>query len=233
MASGIARASGTHPPVSAELVSAPPALVAGEISVTDVRKSFEVTRALDGCTFTASAGRDPRDLRRQRLRQEHAGQGDVRRAAGRRRVRFPFWAHAHQSPHDARAIGIATVFQEVLVADESSIVDNLYLGADHLWSRVLPAKAKISAARALMAELTGADIDVEMLVGTLPLSVKQWITIGRALLSKPKVLILDESSAALDLDSTERLFDKDARVARSRVGRAHRHPSHRRADPHQ
>ena len=38
--------------------------------------------------------------------------------------------------------------------------------------------------------------------------MKAWITIGRAFLRNPKVLILDESSAALDFDSTERLFAK-------------------------
>jgi len=42
----------------------------------------------------------------------------------------------------------------------------------------------------------------------LPLGIKQWITIGRALLRQPRALILDESSAALDLDSTQRLFAK-------------------------
>ena len=96
----------------------------------------------------------------------------------------------------------------MLVADECSIVDNLFLGADHLWSRSLSTAAKLRAARSLMAELTGSELEVEMLVGGLPLSIKQWIVIGRALLSRPKVLILDESSAALDLDSTERLFAK-------------------------
>lgn len=60
----------------------------------------------------------------------------------------------------------------------------------------------------MMAELTGEDIDPFALVGTLPLGIKQWITIGRALLRNPKILILDESSAALDFDSTERLFAK-------------------------
>ncbi|MET1026713.1 MAG: ATP-binding cassette domain-containing protein, partial [Dongiaceae bacterium] len=98
--------------------------------------------------------------------------------------------------------------QEVLVADECSVVDNLYLGADLLWSKSLPMKTKIRDAAAMMAELAAIEIDVEAPVGTLPLSIKQWITIGRALLQRPKVLILDESSAALDLDSTERLFDK-------------------------
>jgi ribose transport system ATP-binding protein len=59
-----------------------------------------------------------------------------------------------------------------------------------------------------MSELVGFDLDLDTLVGELPLSLKQWITIGRALLTDPKVLILDESSAALDFDSTERLFRK-------------------------
>ncbi len=63
-----------------------------------------------------------------------------------------------------------------------------------------------------MRDLTGEAIDVHDLVGTLPLGVRQWITIARALVISPKVLILDESSAALDFDSTERLFAAHARA---------------------
>jgi len=59
-----------------------------------------------------------------------------------------------------------------------------------------------------MSELAGLEIDPERLASGLSLGVKSWIAIGRALLWKPKVLILDESSAALDFDSTERLFTK-------------------------
>jgi ribose transport system ATP-binding protein len=72
----------------------------------------------------------------------------------------------------------------------------------------MSASARLRAAEALMEDLTGGHVDCEDLVGTLPLSIKQWITIGRALLIRPRILILDESSAALDLDSTERLFAK-------------------------
>ena len=112
------------------------------------------------------------------------------------------------SPIEAKELGIANVYQEVLVADECSVLDNLYLGADNLFSANLGREDKIAKAQKLMRELLGFDLDLDMLVGELPLSIKQWITIARALLTDPKVLILDESSAALDFESTERLFNK-------------------------
>jgi ribose transport system ATP-binding protein len=177
------------------------------ISLVGVRKSFDVTRALDGCSFSASLGEihaifGGNGCGKSTLAKVISGVLPV--DSGQVNV----LGHTPNSPGDARAIGIATVFQEVLVADECSVLDNLYLGADRLWSRTLSTSAKARAAQALMTELTGLDLGLDTLVGTLPLSVKQWITIGRALLTKPKILILDESSAALDLDSTERLFAK-------------------------
>ena len=190
-----------------ESAVAPPVSVTGEISVTDVRKTFGVTKALDGCNFSASLGEihaivGGNGCGKSTLAKVMSGVLPV--DSGKVSV----IGHTPASPHDARAAGIATVFQEVLVADECSVVDNLYLGADRLWSKSLPMKAKIRDASIMMKELAAIDMDVEAPVGTLPLSIKQWITIGRALLWKPKVLILDESSAALDLDSTERLFAK-------------------------
>ena len=177
------------------------------VSVVDVHKAFGVTKALDGCTFSA------------RLGEIHAivggnGCGKSTMAKVMSGVQIPdsgqisILGHAPRSPLEARRAGIATVFQEVLVADECSVVDNLFVGSDGLWSKSRPTREKIDIADSLMRELTGVEIDPEVLVGGLPLSIKQWITIGRALLAEPKVLILDESSAALDLDSTERLFGK-------------------------
>ena len=112
------------------------------------------------------------------------------------------------SPVEAKALGIANVYQEVLVTDECSVLDNLYIGADNLFSATIGPEEKVAKASALMGELLGFDLDLATLVGDLPLSIKQWITIARALLTDPKILILDESSAALDFDSTERLFQK-------------------------
>lgn len=112
------------------------------------------------------------------------------------------------TPHEAREIGISNVFQEVLVADECSVLDNLYLGADGLLGSSVNREERLRKAGALMEELLGFALDLNVAVGELPLSIKQWITIARAILTEPRVLILDESSAALDFESTERLFRK-------------------------
>lgn len=115
---------------------------------------------------------------------------------------------AATTPHEARELGISNVFQEVLVADECSVLDNLYLGSDGLLGGSGNREERDARAHALMAELLGFELDLNTVTGDLPLSIKQWITIARAILTEPKVLILDESSAALDFESTERLFRK-------------------------
>ena len=187
--------------------SAAPSTARDVVSVLGVRKIYGVTRALDGCSFSARRG------------EIHAivggnGCGKSTLAKVMSGVVLPdsgqlsILGHTPHTPLEARRAGIATVYQEVLVADACSVADNLFVGSDHLFTKTRPSADKLARARALMRELTGLDIDPEMDTGGLPLSVKQWITIGRALLMNPEVLILDESSAALDLDSTERLFAK-------------------------
>lgn len=109
------------------------------------------------------------------------------------------------SPIVARHLGIATIFQEILVADCATVTENLFVGSGGLLRREPSRREARDRSRALMRRFTEEDIDPDQIVGTLPLSVKQWIVIGRALLAEPKVLIFDESSAALDLDSTARL----------------------------
>lgn len=117
-----------------------------------------------------------------------------------------------QTPIAAREIGLATIFQEVLVADEASILDNLYVGRDGLFRATSNRASREAEAAVLMTRLLGRQIDLNAAVGSLPLSVRQWIVIARAILCTPKVLILDESSAALDLDATVRLHTEISRL---------------------
>ncbi len=177
------------------------------IEITQVRKTFGPTVALSGVSLRAYEG------------EVHAiiggnGSGKSTLAKVISGVLIPdsgqvsILGKAATSPHEARELGISNVFQEVLVADECSVLDNLYLGADGLFGSSVSKEERYARASALMAEFLGFDIDLNVAAGELPLSLKQWITIARAILTDPKVLILDESSAALDFDSTERLFRK-------------------------
>ena len=177
------------------------------VVVRNVKKFFGPTRALDGVNFTARAG------------EIHAVVGGngcgkstmAKVASGILPVdsgSVSVLGETPSTPAESKAIGISTVYQEVLVADEATVVDNIFMGADALFSKNLSQDRKVARAAELMHELVGEPVDPFALVGTLPLGLKQWITIARALVNDPKILVLDESSAALDFDSTERLFAK-------------------------
>ena len=177
------------------------------ISVTNVSKFFGPTRALDNCSFSARAGEihaivGGNGCGKSTLAKIISGVLPIDHG------QFSILGETPSTPAESRAVGIATVYQEVLVADESTVMDNLFMGTDALFTKNNSFNQKVAQSAAMMRELAGEEIDPFSLVGTLPLGIKQWITIGRSLLRDPKILILDESSAALDFDSTERLFAK-------------------------
>ena len=180
----------------------------GDIYVQDAHKTFGVTKALNGCSFNANFGEihaivGPNGCGKSTLAKVLSGIIPVDKG------KVSILGHTPTSPVMARSLGIATVFQEVMIAEEASVVDNLFIGSDYFWYKTMTQREKSQRAEELMDELVGEYVDPNTLAMNLSLSVKAWITIGRAFLREnTKVLILDESSAALDFDSTERLFNK-------------------------
>jgi ribose transport system ATP-binding protein len=95
-----------------------------------------------------------------------------------------------------------------MIAEEATVYENLFIGYDSFFGKKLAHRERVEKAASIMLELAGEFVDPYTIASQLSLGMKAWITIGRAFLRNPKVLILDESSAALDFDSTERLFAK-------------------------
>jgi ABC-type sugar transport system ATPase subunit len=111
-----------------------------------------------------------------------------------------------KTPRDAQSRGIFTSFQEVLVAESCSVLDNVWLGADDTWQSRVPKRDKIARARQMLGDLLGREIDLSMAVEELSLSDRQACGIVRALVREPKILILDEATSALDVATRDRLF---------------------------
>lgn len=183
-----------------------------QVQVRNIVKRFGETVALNDCSLTINPG------------EVHAivgenGSGKSTLAKVISGVLQPtsgvvsIFGDSPRNPMHARDLGVAMIFQEVLVAETLSVVDNIFAGTDSLWKRSRTRAEAKEQSRAILKRFTGLDIDPNTLVQKLPLSVKQWIVIARALLSNPRLLIFDESSAALDLDATARLH---AEIARAR-----------------
>jgi ABC-type sugar transport system ATPase subunit len=123
-----------------------------------------------------------------------------------------------RTPREAQSRGIFTVFQEVLVAESCSVLDNIWLGADTTWRVKVTAREKATRAKALLGQLLGRDVDLSMSVEELSLSDRQACGIVRALVRDPKILILDEATSALDVATRDRLFAIVGDLSLERVG---------------
>lgn len=109
------------------------------------------------------------------------------------------------TPAAAIAAGVATIYQEILLAEDLSVWENVFAGVDRPLRRVFSTAEKRRLTAETLSRLADTRIDPNAVVGTLPLNIKQWIVIARAILRRPRLLIFDESSAALDLAATNRL----------------------------
>ena len=193
---------------SKEVLSEKYKTVQGDIYVQDVHKYFGVTKALNGVNFNANFGEihaivGGNGCGKSTLAKTMSGVLPVDKG------KVSILGQTPTSPVMARNMGIATVFQEVMIAEESSVLDNLFVGSDDFWYKNLTQREKVLKAQEIMEDLVGEYVDPYTQAFNLSLPIKAWITIARAFLrDNTKVLILDESSAALDFDSTERLFKK-------------------------
>src|SRR5580658_10392666 len=114
---------------------------------------------------------------------------------------------------DAERAGIAIIHQELNLAPELSVADNIFLGREPLIAGMLIDRRRIvRTAQALLRRL-GIDIDPEHRVAELRIGEQQLVEIAKALSLDARILIMDEPTSALSTAECETLFKEIGRAS--------------------
>jgi ribose transport system ATP-binding protein len=106
----------------------------------------------------------------------------------------------------ARRCGVAMIHQELSLAPHLGAWENIVLGAEPArWGWVDRAEAR-ARARRVLGRLAHGHLPLDRPVGELAIAEQQVIEIARALLTEPRVLIMDEPTSSLTSADTAKLF---------------------------
>ena len=101
--------------------------------------------------------------------------------------------------------GVRLIHQELNLAEDLSVTENLFLGKEQTWGPFLDEMKMRAKGREVLARV-GADVDLDAPIHDLRVSEKQLVEIAKAISQRVTVLILDEPTASLTQRETERLF---------------------------
>lgn len=114
--------------------------------------------------------------------------------------------HAIKGPKDALAAGITLIYQEMQLAPNLTVAENIFLGSELARGGLVQRKEMINQAQAVIDRL-GAQFKASDRVMTLTIAEQQQVEIARALHRNSRVLVMDEPTAALSSRETQRLFE--------------------------
>jgi galactofuranose transport system ATP-binding protein len=109
------------------------------------------------------------------------------------------------SPHEAQALGISTVYQEVNLIPTLTVAENIYLGRQPTVMGALDWRKMNAGAEAALDRLN-LELNVRQQLSDYSIAVQQMVAIARAVDISARILVLDEPTSSLSADEVERLF---------------------------
>ena len=120
----------------------------------------------------------------------------------------------YHSPRDAISDGITIIAQELMLQPRRSVAENVFLGIENSRWGILTKKETHRRFDKLIAD-AGYNISADALVGELPIAVQQQVEIIRALARNSKLIIMDEPTAPLTADESDKLFQNIRRLRKN------------------
>jgi D-xylose transport system ATP-binding protein len=121
--------------------------------------------------------------------------------------------HFH-GPHHAEAAGITTIYQDLALADNLDIVQNMFLGHEPLQRGLLDEAKMELTAKDTLKELSVKTIrSIRQPVASLSGGQRQSVAVAKAVMAKAKLVIMDEPTAALGVSQTRTVLALIKRLA--------------------
>jgi D-xylose transport system ATP-binding protein len=139
-------------------------------------------------------------------------------------VRFEGQEVKISKPQDATELGIATVYQDLALCDNLDVVNNLFLGREEVAAGVGQATRQLDEVKMehetadLLSNLAVTIPSLRSEVGTLSGGQRQQVAVARSLLGDPKVVMLDEPTAALGVPQTKQVLELIRRLRERDLG---------------
>jgi ABC-type sugar transport system ATPase subunit len=198
-------------PLAGDGLAAQSSAVAGEplLKVRGIEKNFGPVRALHNVNLDLPAGQVT-----ALVGDNGAGKSVLTRTlAG---IHQPdagqiYWqghqVHLHNA-RDAARLGIETVYQDLALADNLDIVQNMFLGRERVHYRLLEEDEMERAATKTLATLRVTTVrSIRQPVGSLSGGQRQSVAVAKAVMWNSKLVMLDEPTAALGVVPTRMVLD--------------------------
>lgn len=125
--------------------------------------------------------------------------------------------YSPKNPFDARKLGIAMIYQELSLAPDLTVEENLMLGTEPNFAGILNTKKIRQTALDALKVFEHPEITPQTKVAKLSNAACQLVEIARALATGCKILVLDEPTSSLTAEDTEKLFGLIRTLKKNRI----------------